>query len=60
MQEIFALEGCQMNYVKYLDFINYGKQATAFTENLVYRGGSSFLNWGGPNAEIFLSGLRKR
>ena len=37
MQEIFAMEACQMNYVKYLDLINYGKQATAtvFTETLV-------------------------
>ena len=35
MQEIFALEDCQMNYVKYLDLINYGKQATVFTETLV-------------------------
>ena len=38
MQEIFVLEGCQMNYVKYLDLINYGKQATTtvFTETLVH------------------------
>ena len=37
MQEIFALEGCQMNYVKYMDLINYGKQtATVFTETLFH------------------------
>ena len=36
MQEIFALEGCQMNYIKYLGLINYGKQAAAFTETLVH------------------------
>ena len=32
MQEIFALEGCQMNYIKYLELITYGKQAAVFTE----------------------------
>ena len=31
-----ALKGSQMNYVKYLDLINYGKQATIFTENLLH------------------------
>ena len=36
MQEIFALEGCQMTYVKYLDLINYGKQATVFKETLIH------------------------
>ena len=36
MQEIADLEACQMNYVKYLDSINYEKEATVFTENLVY------------------------
>ena len=36
IQETFALEGYGMNYVKYLDLINYGKQATVFTETLVH------------------------
>ena len=36
MQEIFALEGCQMDYEKCLDLINYGKQTTVFTETLVH------------------------
>ena len=36
MQEIFDLEGCQMNYVKYFDLINYGKQAAVLTETLVH------------------------
>ena len=36
MKEIFDLECCQMNYVKYLDLINYGKQAAVFTENVVH------------------------
>ena len=36
MQEIFALESLQINYVKNFDFINYGKQATVFTDTLVY------------------------
>ena len=36
MQEIFPLEGCQMNYVKYLDLIDYGKQAAVFTVTLFH------------------------
>ena len=32
---MFTLKGCQMNYVKHLDLINYGKQAVVFTESLV-------------------------
>ena len=36
MQEIFALEVCQMNYVKYLDLINYGKQVTVFTDTFFH------------------------
>ena len=31
MQETPALEGCQMNYVKYLDLINYRKKAAVST-----------------------------
>ena len=36
MQEMFALEGCQTNYVKHLELINYGKQATVFRKTLVH------------------------
>ena len=36
MQDIFALESCQVNYAKCLNLINYGKQATVFTETLVH------------------------
>ena len=36
MQEMFTRKGFQMNYVKYLDLINHGKQATVFTESLVH------------------------
>ena len=36
MQEIFALEGYRMTYVKYMDLINYEKLATVFTETLVH------------------------
>ena len=36
MQEMFTLKGYQMNYIKYLDLINYGKQAIVFSESLVH------------------------
>ena len=36
MQDIFTLKGFQMNYVKFLVLINYGKQAIVFTESLVH------------------------
>ena len=45
MQEIFALEGCQMNYMKYLGLINYGKQAAAFTETLVHAVNKTFYGY---------------
>ena len=45
MQKIFALEGCQMNYIKYLDLINYEKQATVFTETLVDRLNITFYGY---------------
>ena len=47
MQEIFALEGCQMNHIKYLDLINYGKQATTtvFTETLVHALNITFYDY---------------
>ena len=45
MQEIFALEGYQMNYVKYLDLINYGRQATVFTETLVHELSITFYDY---------------
>ena len=45
MQQIFALEGCQMNYAKYLDLINYGKQTTVFTETLVHALNITFYDY---------------
>ena len=45
MQKIFTLEGCQMNYIKYLDLINYEKQATVFTETLVDRLNITFYGY---------------
>ena len=45
MQEIFALEGCQINYVKYLDPINYGKQTQVFTETLFHALNITFYDY---------------
>ena len=45
MQEIFALESRQINYVKGFDLINYGKQATVFTEALVYALNITFYDY---------------
>ena len=45
MQEIFTVEGCRMNYVKYLDWINYGKQATVFTETLFHALNITFYDY---------------
>ena len=36
MQEMFALKGCQINHVKYLELINCRKQAIIFIETLVH------------------------
>ena len=36
MPKIFIVEGCQMNYVKYLDLIGYEKQAAIFTGTSVH------------------------
>ena len=33
---MFALEGCQMNYVIFKELINYRKRATVFTKTLVH------------------------
>ena len=45
MQEIFALESRQINYVKGFDLINYGKQATVITETLVYALNITFYDY---------------
>ena len=45
MQEIFVLEGCQMNYLKYVDLIDHGKQAAVFTETLVHALNITFYDY---------------